>query len=157
MIGRKAILVLFVFNCILVGVSWISAVVAYPRLPQVIPYWMTFSGRPALFGQKSILFFIYPLVQALLLVAFRFLSQCASRKLRLPDKALVFREVLYLALIFINLIFIHVQRSLIFAAHQVSGGFSRFYFYSLFAILGVLYFYYRIRLKVADRQEGKEL
>ena len=69
-----------------------------------------------------------------------------------PWKSRIFKEYVYLTLIFFNLIFIHVQRSIILVAHQVAEGVDKYYFYLLFAIILVLIPYYRIRVKLFIRK-----
>jgi hypothetical protein len=66
------------------------------------------------------------------------------------------KEYVYLTLIFINLIFIHVQRSLILVARQVEKGVDRFYFYSLFGIILILIPYFRMRVRLAQRWKKEE-
>jgi hypothetical protein len=65
-----------------------------------------------------------------------------------PWKAHIFKEYAYLTLIFFNLIFIHIQKSLILVAHQVALGIDKYYFYLLFGIILVLIPYYRIRVRL---------
>ncbi len=65
-----------------------------------------------------------------------------------PWKALIFKEYVYLTLIFFNLIFIHIQKSLILVSRQVAQGVDKYYFYLLFVIILVLIPYYRIRVRL---------
>jgi hypothetical protein len=53
-----------------------------------------------------------------------------------------------LTLIFFNLIFIHIQRSLILLSHNIEKGVDTYYFYSLFGIIFLLILYYRLREKI---------
>ncbi len=102
--------------------------------------------------EKSPLFFIYLLVQALFFIFFLVVTRIiASRKI-VPWKAPIFKEYVYLNLIFFNLIFIHIQRSLILVAHQVAQGVDKYYFYLLFGIILVLIPYYRIRVRLFVRK-----
>jgi len=55
------------------------------------------------------------------------------------------KEFVLLELIFFNLIFIHIQRSLIWLAHELSVGVNKFYFFSLIMITLLLIPYYRLR------------
>ena len=68
-------------------------------------------------------------------------------------RAGTFKEYMFLTLIFINLIFIHVQRSLILVARHVEKGVDKFYFYSLFGIILILIPYYRLRVKLANKRQ----
>ena len=58
------------------------------------------------------------------------------------------KEMVFLILIFFNLIFIHIQRSLILLARGVERGVSELYFYSLFGIILALIPVYQIRAKI---------
>jgi len=64
-------------------------------------------------------------------------------------KAKVKKEFIYLTMIFFNLIFIHLQRSLILLSHKIETGVDRYYFYALFSIILILIPYYHIREKLA--------
>ena len=68
-------------------------------------------------------------------------------------KAGIFKEYMFLTLIFVNLIFIHVQRSLILMARRIEMGVDKFYFYSLFGIILILIPYYRLRIKLARKKQ----
>ncbi len=70
-----------------------------------------------------------------------------------PWKAPIFKEYVYLTLIFFNLIFIHLQKSLILVSHQVAQGVDKYYFYLLFGIILVLIPYYRIRVRLFIRKQ----
>ena len=158
---KKTNLILSVFNWILLATGWIAALYAYPRLPQRIPFWLNFFGQPNILMNKSLIFFIYPLSQTLFCISF-FLAvkitssrQLVSRKVRnayteQSSRALseLKKEFIYLSLIFFNLIFIHIQTSLIFLAHQTEKGFNKFYFFTLFVIIIILIPYYRMRLNL---------
>lgn len=148
-------------NFALVLATWIAALYAYPRLPQKIPLWLNLSGGPSVLSEKSLLFFLYPLTQTLFATALLVLPSCIPTRAFLPvrTRALLTaastrlfrkmkREFIYLILIFVNLIFIHLQTSLIFLAHDLEQGFNKFYFVSLFAIIILLLPYYRLRLSL---------
>jgi len=134
---------------------------AYPRLPLEIPLWLGLCGQQSFVTEKSCLFFLCPLVQTAFVLVFLLLNRGIRLKEKLsigvfgilPEamkKALsdLRREFTLLALIFFNLIFIHVQRSLILVAHGMEKGVDSFYFYSLFGILLLLIPYYRLRKKI---------
>jgi|GEM_PF-362242 len=61
------------------------------------------------------------------------------------------KELILLLLIFFNLIFIHIQRSLIWLAHGLSAGVNKFYFFSLIIIILLLLPYYRFRRRLVIR------
>jgi len=126
---------------------------AYPRLPQKIPLGLNFFGQQTIMTEKSPLFFIYLLAQTLFLVFFLVITRKISSRNMAPWKSRIFKEYVYLTLIFFNLIFIHVQRTIILVAHQVVEGVDRYYFYLLFGIILVLIPYYRIRVKLFIKKQ----
>lgn len=158
---RHTVSLLMAGNIALVLAAWIAALYAYPRLPQKIPLWLNFSGGPSVLSDKSLLFFLYPLTQTFLAATLLVLPSLIPTGAFLPvrGRALLtdastrlFREMkkefIYLILIFVNLVFIHLQTSLIFLAHDIEQGFNKFYFVSLFAIIILLLPYYRLRLSL---------
>lgn len=157
---KKIILFLFIANMILLCLGWIMAFYAYPRLPSRIPLWINFFGQPVMRAHKSPFFFIYPLAQTAFFVFFWQLSKIKRRGSGLDRKSsvqfsgdkirynLLKKEYVYLVLIFFNLIFIHLQRSVILLAHKIEKGVSEYYFYSLFGIILILIPYYRLRKKL---------
>jgi len=158
---KKSILFLRLANYLLLAVSWIEAFYAYPRLPQEIPLWLNFFGQEILKSKKSPYFFIYPLAQTLFILAFLFLIKAmpfkrsqsknilASPSGEKSDRILdLKKEFILLSLIFFNLIFIHLQTSLILLSHQIGQGVNKSYFFSLFVVLLVLIPYYRARQKL---------
>lgn len=170
---RHAVSLLVTGNILLVLAAWIAALYAYPRLPPKIPLWLNLSGGPNVLSDKSLLFFLYPLIQTLLASALLVMPNLIPTRVFLPVKARAlltasstrfFREMkkefIYLILIFVNLVFIHLQTSLIFLAHDIEQGFNKFYFVSLFAIIILLLPYYRLRLsllikKLEDKDNPK--
>lgn len=150
----KAVIMLLVCNIILLCAGSIMVVYAFPRLPAQIPLWLDLFDQQHIFVKKSPLFFLYILAQILFFLFFFFLARKASSKMKVSWRAEIFMEYVYLTLIFFNLVFIHVQRSLILVAHQAEQGVDKFYFYSLFGIILILIPYYRIRIKLALRREA---
>jgi uncharacterized membrane protein len=146
---------LLICNWVLLGVAAVMAFYAYPRLPQKIPIWLDFFGQQTIMTEKSPLFFIYLLAQALFFIFFLVITRKISSKKMVPWKAPIFKEYVYLTLVFFNLIFIHIQRSLILVAHHVAQGVDKYYFYLLFVIILVLIPYYRIRIKLFIRKPAE--
>jgi len=73
-------------------------------------------------------------------------DQTPARQINLKRALVNLRkEFVLLELIFFNLIFIHIQRSLIWLAHGLSPGVNKFYFFSLIIIILLLIPYYRLR------------
>lgn len=146
--GKRTLVLLLIFNCILLGAGWTMALYSYPRLPWTMPLWLNFFRQPPLEMTKSPLFFIYPLSQVLLFSVLFIAGRKASFKKKNPKIRKMRQEHVLLSLIFFNLIFIHIQRSLIFLAQGMEKGIHPYYFYSLFGIILVLIPYYRYREKI---------
>lgn len=158
---------LFVFNIVLLAASWIMLIYAYPRLPSSIPLWLSFGGSNFLYP-KSFVIFLYPFGETLFNLLFIKLARVKIRwpgkkspikktlKVSLDTKIPLREEFALLALIFFNLIFIHIERSLILIAHQVEKGVNSFYFMMLFLVLIMLIPYYRIRELVEKKHRMLE-
>ncbi len=142
---------MFVFNGILLCAGWVMVIVAYPKLPQKIPLWLDLFKQQHIMVKKSPLFFLYIMAQTLFFILLFYLARKISSRITNSREAELFKEYVYLTLIFFNLIFIHVQRSLILVAHHVEKGVDKLYFYSLFGIILILIPYFRLRKKLAQR------
>ena len=154
---------LLILNIVLLAVSWIMLIYAYPRLPSLIPLWLALKGNSFLYP-KSVLIFLYPLGETVFNLLFLKLARVKLTSLlqRIPSsgapsspevgRSRLRGEFALLAMIFFNLIFIHVERSLILVAHQVEKGMNPFYFVMLFLVLLILIPYYRIR-EVAQKKQ----
>ena len=145
---KKSLLILFIFNCILLGVSWILALYSYPRLPGSIPLWINLMGQPLMLAEKSPVFFIYPIVQTLFILLFLGIAHILSLREKEIWKKKLLKDHMLLSLIFFNLIFIHVQTSLVLLAHQIRGGLNRTYFFMIFIVILLLIPYYRMRARI---------
>ena len=148
------------FNGILLFLGWMMALYAYPRLPSRIPLWLAFAGQETLFFNKSPAFFIYPVIQSVFSVLFIFLGFFIIHKnysIRSPEYPYyenlldqlrnVDREYVLLVLLFFNLVFIHLHRTLILVAHGLANNVQGPYFYSLFVIIILLIPFYNLRKK----------
>jgi hypothetical protein len=165
---KKTNVFLRLANFLLLAVSWFLAIYSYPRLPRHVPISLRLFGRAIIESEKSPWFFLYPLVQTLFVIAFLYRAGHAPLgRSRLGDsrsgagdegfeEALrdLRKEWLFLTLIFINLIFIHLQTSLILLAHHIGHGVNEFYFFSLIAVLVILIPYYRIRRNFLVKGRG---
>ena len=156
--GKKVLMLLAFASWLLLVVSWVMSVYAYPRLPEEVALWTSVWNREIVRGARSLLFFVYPVVQTLV-----FLGSVALSKVvffRVPSKDLdgphsrneagdrlldLKKEVAYLGFIFLNLVFIHLQTSLILVSHELARGINRYYFAMLLLVLLGLVPYYRIR------------
>ncbi|MDI6850157.1 MAG: hypothetical protein QME69_10260 [Candidatus Saccharicenans sp.] len=150
---KQSIRLLVLFNLTLLVVSWAMMLRAYPQLPQEIPYWLNLAGQEILRTPKSPFLFIYPVAQSLFLIVFWLAGSVWVRK---PDRPAekpelqaaltdLKKELVLLFMIFFNLIFIHIQRSLIWLARGAGAGVNKFYFFSLIIIILLLFPYYRFR------------
>jgi uncharacterized membrane protein len=166
--SRFSVLLLSLCNLLLLLASWVMMVYAYPRLPGQIPLWLNLAGQPVYKFQKSLIIFIYPLTQTILGLIFWLVGCWVANKQREATGAAeserqvpapvsgdyqryLKKEIVLLALIFLNLIFIHLERSLIWLAHGLAAGVNKVYFFSLIVILLLMIPYYRLRLKIAGR------
>jgi hypothetical protein len=122
----------------------------YSRLPARMPLWLNFFGQEPIISDKSPLFFIYVSVQTLLFLLFLYVIRVTQRRHRSTQPPVVRslqKEIVLLVSIFFQLIFIHIQRSLILLAHGVEKGIRPYYFYSVIGFILILIPYYRMRLK----------
>lgn len=164
--GKNTLIYLVLGNMLLLSAGWIMAFYAYPRLPPKMPLWINFFGQQIMDTKKTFLFFIYPLAQTIFYLGFWRISKIKDEGNRLlgkfppssSERKLILlsnlkKEFVYLVLIFFNLIFIHLQRSIILLAHRIEQGISYYYFYSLFGIILILIPYYRIRTKLILKKQ----
>jgi uncharacterized membrane protein len=158
---KMSVLFLIIANGVLVVMAWVAALYTYPRLPQKIALWFSARSRALLMAKKSLLFFLYPLAQtffifgvAFLVQRFYFHKRYAAEKFGVADgekRASLLeldKEFLWLALIFFNLIFIHLQTSVILLSRGIWSGTNPYYFYAIFGILIMLVPYYKARRKL---------
>ncbi len=165
MVNKKTNRLLLCANILLLGVSWLMFFYAYPRLPPRMPLWLNFLGQESMEGNKSPLLVIYPLAQTLFWLLFvavarreirRIDTRSPRPKTPLEEKARdvlssLKTEFIYLVLIFFNLLFIHIQRTLILVAHHKQQGLDVYYFAVIVAVILVLIPYYRIRVKLIGK------
>lgn len=113
--------------------------------------WINFFGQEPINSDKSPAFFIYVSAQTLLFAAFLYAVWVKQRRSGSSQSRAIQslqREIILLVSIFFQLIFIHLQRSLILLAHGVEKGIRPYYFYSVIGIILILIPYYRLRLKI---------
>ena len=115
---RRSVRILLIFNCVLLVASWVMSLSAFPRLPNL----------------RNPLFFLTPLFQTCLFLIFFWVSGRIARKGQEGRRSRILQEAVFLLFIFIQLLLIHVQRSLIFLAHGVPRGFNPVYAASLCVI-----------------------
>lgn len=147
---------LLICNIVLIATGWILAFYAYPRLPAEIPLWLSFLSSPVMLVPKSPFFFIYPAAQTLF--ALFFISLPGIRAVRESQKwgKSRLREFVYLVLIFFQVLFIHIQRSLIFFAHNIQQGVDELYFLFLLLVILLLIPFFRLRERVLSRLDEKK-
>ncbi|MFC2158755.1 hypothetical protein ACFLT9_13045, partial [Acidobacteriota bacterium] len=131
---KLAVPILIFFNGILLTLSWIMAFYAYPRLPNDIPMWLAFAGQEIIRTPKTELFFLYPTIQSAFNILFSIIGLTYLKKRKSTQKFKdlsiqkrqeiqnLKKEYIFLVLIFFNLIFIHIGRSLILTAHGIEEG-----------------------------------
>lgn len=145
---------LIICNFLLLIAGWTMAIIAYPRLPSTILLWINFFHQPPLWIKKNEVFFVYPLAQLFLALIFCFISLRPRISSKIDNQQLrrrlkhLWQEQAWTALIFLNLILIHLQRSLIFLSHGLREGLQPTYFLILFIILFFLIPAYRLRIKM---------
>ena len=140
--------------------------VAFPKLPEKIPVHFNFSGKPDSWKEKSgFSFFLLPIIQTIFIIGFSLLAYF-SRSINFPKKESLstlspekreiiyslIKEFVFLIMIFFNLLFIHLQRSIILTALQITRGIDKGYFYSIIGIIFMLVFLYFIRIKVKIKE-----
>lgn len=156
---------LFAANWVLVAVTWMISAYEYARLPREVAPWLSLwkGGLPRV--ERSPAFFVYPVSQVVFFVAFLVLAgiffvRAPERGNRTPpgdaEKARRLRdlkeEAVSLAAVFFNLIFIHLQTSLILLSRGVGTGINRYYFIMLIAVLLILIPYYHVRRETILRE-----
>ncbi len=159
--GPRVITFLAFASWLLFVLSWVMSVYAYSRLPQRMAAWTSLWKGGAVWEAKSISFFVYPVFQALVFLSLWALAKKAFLRPVSPDveteslprqleRPLLYlqKEVAYLRLIFVNLVFIHLQTTLILVSHGLAAGINRFYFGVLLLVLVLLVPYYRIRRRM---------
>jgi hypothetical protein len=151
--GRKRSVVLLTWaNWILLGVSWGMSLRAYPKLPAGVALWLGLWKRTPVLVDKSLVFFFYPAVQ---LVVFLGLTVVARRVFfNREDGAELSNlkaEVMYLEAIFVNLLFIHFQTTLILVSYGLGRGVHLSYVAIILAVMVMLVPYYYIRRRVLHR------
>jgi hypothetical protein len=143
--------------------AWVLSIYGYARLPQEVPSWLALwkSGQP-LVG-RSAGYFIYPVSQVVVFLALLGLARKFFLKKPGSDRQgesldtnrtrrllTLKKEIVYLALIFVNLVFIHLQTSLTLLAHQAVTGFNKYYLAMLLVMIAFIVGpYFRIRRKIA--------
>jgi uncharacterized membrane protein len=141
--------------------SWVMSVYAYPRLPQTMAAWTSLWKGGAVWEARSVSFFVYPIVQTLIFLSLLALAKKAFSRAARHDVETdsspgrgerqvsdLRKEVAYLGLIFVNLVFIHLQTTLILVSHGLASGINRFYFGMLLLVLVLLFPYYRVRRRM---------
>ena len=149
---------------LLLAVSWVMSVYAYPRLPEKMAFWTSIWSTEAVRGERAPAFFVYPIAQTLFFLALLVLAKAVFFRAPSPDSQDrssqvegnerlldLKKEVVYLGLIFLNLVFIHLQTSLILVSHGLAKGINRTYVAALLAVLIILIPYYRIRRRLVGK------
>jgi hypothetical protein len=140
---------LVVLNALLVGADWVMAFYVYPRLPSRL------AARMAVFGwefgprTKSVLFFLVPFVQMLVNLTAVTVGRVAAFLPRDRRLGALREEHISMAMIFINVVFIHLERNVISLAYAGRSSLNFTYLVTLGVIIVLIFFYYRLRRKTA--------
>ena len=151
--GRKRSVVLLQWaNWILLGVSWGMSLQAYLRLTGRMAFWLSVWRQVPVMVDKSWLFFSYPLIQtavvfgSLSLAGTYFIGRAGTQ-----DLANLRAEVTHLELIFVNILFIHLQTTLLLRSFGIGGGLNVSYMAIIAAVIVILVPYYQIRRRILTR------
>jgi hypothetical protein len=141
---------LVALNILLLVVAWIMALWSYPRVPT------TMAAQLAVFGwefgsrTKSPLFFLCPVIQTLLNLTAVAASRVATSRSRNARLGALRQEHIYMGTIFVNVALIHLQKNIVSLAYLGKASLNTIYLVTLTVILFLIYFYYRIRIKLGD-------
>lgn len=151
--GRKTSVVLLLWaNWVLLGVTWGMSIRAYVRLPEHMALWLSLWRSTPVVAGKSLVFFFYPVVQAIVFFGGMAVVQgLFFKKSDGEDLANLKAEASYLEMIFINLIFIHFQTSLVLVSYGLERGINMSYVMIILAVLVMLVPYYHIRRRLLFR------
>ena len=158
----NTVLMLLAFACwLLLAVSWVMSIYAYRRLPPEIVAWSSLWRGQGAWEAKSASFFFYPLVQTFFVLGLLLLAKATLFRGSVTDVASgtsasrdeggileLKKEIVSLGLIFVNLVFIHLQTTLILVSHGLAKGVNRLYFGMLLVVLVMLVPYYRVRRRM---------
>ena len=142
---------LVVLNAVLVVAAWVMAFYTYPRIPSPM------ASRLAVFGwefgsrTKSLLFYLVPFVQTLVNLTAVTVGRVAAFLPRDRRLGALREEHIFMAMIFINVVFIHLERNVISLAYAGQSSLSAIYLLTLGVILVLIYLYYRLRRKMSSR------
>jgi hypothetical protein len=159
--GPRVLSLLSFASWLLLAVSWVMSFYAYRRLPPDIVAWSSLWSGPAAWEAKSASFFFYPLVQTIFILGFLLLAKATFFRNSAADfpggtspgrddggVLQLKKEIVSLGLIFVNLVFIHLQTTVILVSHGLAKGVNRFYFGMLLVVLAMLVPYYRVRRRM---------
>ncbi len=147
--GTRTFLV--ILNTLLVVADWIMAFYTYPRIPSPM------AARLAIFGwefgpqTKSVLFYLIPFVQALVNLTVVTVGRVAAFLPRDRGLGALREEHISMAMIFINVVFIHLERNVISLAYAGESSLSSTYLVTLGVILVLSYLDYRVRRRTPSR------
>jgi hypothetical protein len=125
---------LLALNILLLASAWMMSLYAYPGLPLKLRARLSFLGLEYGPPARSLLFFILPLAQSLITLALAFSSRRFLGRGDFPRKERLRAEYRFLALIFVNSIFIHLQRNNVSLAYLGEPSFSLPYLIGLTAV-----------------------
>jgi hypothetical protein len=144
---KKAGAFLVALNIVLLAAAWTMALYAYPRIPAVMAAPVSLLGLRLGSKTKSFLFYLCPVVQTLLTMAAVIVGRVAALRARDARRAALCREHVALAMIFVNVIFIHFERNVISLAAVGQSSINTAYLVALAVIVFLIYVIYRLRLQ----------
>lgn len=135
-------------NVILVLAAWAMAFYTYPRIPLTMPARLAILGWEFGTRTKSVLFFLCPFFQTLLNLTVVTLGRVAAFLPRNRRLGALREEHISMALIFVNVVFIHLQRNVISLAYAGRASLNATYLVTLGVIIVLIYMLYRLRLRM---------
>ncbi len=142
---------LVALNILLLVAAWVMTFYSYPKVPAAM------AARLGIFGwefgprTKSLLFFACPFVQTLLNILAVVAGRLAAFRSRNPRVGALREEHLAMAMIFVNVVLIHLERNFIALAYLGKTSLNKTYLITLGVIIFLIYLYYRLRISAPSR------
>jgi uncharacterized membrane protein len=144
---KKAGTFLIALNILLLVAAWVMALYAYPRIPATMAAPLSVLGLQLGSKTKSVLFYLCPVVQTLITMTAVAVGRVAALRSRDARLGALRQEHIYMGMVFVNVIFIHLERNVISLAYLGRSSLNTAYFITLAVIVFLIYLYYRVRLK----------
>jgi hypothetical protein len=148
---KRTRLFLVILNSLLVASAWVMAFFTYPRIPSPMAARLSVFGWEFGTRTKSVLFFLIPFVQTLVNLTAVTVGRVAAFLPRDRRLGALREEHISMAMIFVNVVFIHLQRNIISLAYAGQSSLNLTYLVTLGVVLILIYLYYRVRLQMPSR------